>query len=1141
LVRVNEESQARETKTESKTKRKLGRKIGIGLILLLVLLWFLPIILAKTPLLNWAANRFGNLKGRVAIQSASLGWFTAPSIEGIELRDERDRPVVENLSVSGSTSLVGMMLNSSNLGTFTLDKPKLTLHVRPDGSNLEDVIANYLKGPSSSKKVGVQLVVNDASVEIVDETTKQKWQVEKFSLDLKMPAKEADPLVASASARFPNADPQQSGKLEAKINLSLASDSAKPLNELALKIERFPLEILEPAFSRFSIDATTAGYLYADLHTAMGDKANPAKTTVEGSVETENLAVAMPALGKNPTRITNLRMNGRGSVASGQIDIDRSSFECDAGDATISGSLRLKDETGKSNLTLAGLMRQSCELNGRVDLARLAALFPTILHVREQTQITSGEIRASFVSRPQENPQSKSNAYAWQGEVHAANLTAVDNGRPISWPKPLDARFAAHEEPQGIVVEHLQCDSDFLTVTGGGTSDDLTASATFDLKQLADRLGQFVEMGGYQLAGQGRIESSWKRDAQQLFDASSTVELRNIVVGFAGQRPWQEPSLTTTLSARGKTDFSPKNTSIDVASVGLQAGQDQFHAQLLKPVRNLTDGGVWPLRVVANGQMATWLSRAAAFAPLGGYQAGGTCSLEAQMTASMAAIEISNAKIRADQLAIASPSFYLNEPQLELTASGSWVAKDRRLNIVSTELKNYTLSASVRNFVLSTPEKGPFELSGAVNYQGDLNRLQHCFADRAKPASFAIGGIMTGNAQFKQTGGVIQCSTANEVSNLAVASASGQQFQEQKIAINAAAQYDNKTKLMKIDKAEIQSSVISAGAIGQIASKDQTTADIKSAYLYNFSRLSDLLEPSFGKKIRFYGSNDGSFTWNGPLSLEKGQAATELKWDRASLYGFDLGPATVKPKLAGGVLSIEPMQVPVSDGKLFLAPKVRLAPEPMELTMPKGILAQQVQITTEMCSMFLMYIAPIMADVSEAHGAFSIELEDCRLPLANPKMGALKGKFIVHNVEIGPGPLIRELAILMDRETPAKLRQQSVVNFQMAQGRIYHDNMELIFPDFTIRTQGSVGIDDQSLSMQADMPIPPKWLVNNPAAPALRNQTIRIPIGGTLSRPQLDRAKLEEYTRQFIQKAAGNLLEEGLNRGLDQLFRKPKQ
>ena len=42
--------------------------------------------------------------------------------------------------------------------------------------------------------------------------------------------------------------------------------------------------------------------------------------------------------------------------------------------------------------------------------------------------------------------------------------------------------------------------------------------------------------------------------------------------------------------------------------------------------------------------------------------------------------------------------------------------------------------------------------------------------------------------------------------------------------------------------------------------------------------------------------------------------------------------------------------------------------------------------------------------------------------------------------------------------------------------------MELIFPDFTIRTKGSVGIDDQTLSLLAEMPIPPKWLQNNPLA-----------------------------------------------------------
>jgi translocation and assembly module TamB len=165
-------------------------------------------------------------------------------------------------------------------------------------------------------------------------------------------------------------------------------------------------------------------------------------------------------------------------------------------------------------------------------------------------------------------------------------------------------------------------------------------------------------------------------------------------------------------------------------------------------------------------------------------------------------------------------------------------------------------------------------------------------------------------------------------------------------------------------------------------------------------------------------------------------------------------------------------------------------------------------------------------------------LNQCRLPLSDPKSGELIGKFIIHNVEIGPGPLIREMAVLMERETPAKLRQESVVSFQMHGGRIYHDDMELLFPDFTIHTKGSVGIDDQSLSLTVEMPIPPKWLQNNPAATALQNQTLSLPVAGTLSKPQLDKNRLDEYAKQFIRKAAGNLIEEGVNKGLEQLFKK---
>ncbi len=1150
VVREVEDIEVRGPK--SKPKRKWMRRFGFFLLVLVLFVWFLPMILAKTPLLGWAVNRFGNLKGQVTIQSASLSWLSAPVISGIELRDERNQPVIEQLSVAGSNSLFGMIVNPSNLGSFHIDKPKLTLRLRPNGSNLEDVIANYMTGEPSSKKTGVEVDITDATVEIIDETTKRTWQMDQFALNLKMPASAADAMVVKTSVRL--TDPRMPGKLSANVSLTSGSPQAASgisVNDVALQTENFPLDILQPVLARCGVQAQTAGWLSADIHTTLADKAVRGKTKVEGTAEAKDFAFAMPALGQDVIRMASIRADGKGSLDGERIDVEQSSLVCDLGSAQLSGGLQLHDAAGRSNMTATGLLRQRYEMNGRVDLARLAAIFPNLLHIRERTQITSGEVQVALSCRPQANapqtatavgtPAPQHPAMAWQGQMQALNLTASDNGRPIAWAKPIAAGFIAHEEPAGIVVETIQCDSDFLKITCSGTTDNLTGSAAFNLKQLADQLGQFVELSPYQLAGEGKLTATWRRDERQQFEAASEIQLQNFQVVLSGQLPWREPSLTTTISAKGKTDFTLKNTLIAAAAFDLKAGGDQLSVQLREPVKDLVDGGVWPLHATAQGQMQNWLSRAAAFAPLTGYRAAGTGRLDAQITASAASINIADAKIHADQFALASPSLQLNERQIDLSATGVWTTEQRRLNISSAVLANSTLNIAAKDFVLSMPNAGPLELAGTVQYQSNLARLQQCFADPSKPSSWGLGGVLAGSAQFKQADGVIRCETTAEATNFAVADASGQQFIEPKVAVTAAGAYSNEKKLIQIEKAELSSSTIAASALAQIGMKEQTTADVNGQASYDLNRISDLMRPVFGRKVRFSGRGTGPLTWRGPLALDKGQAGAELKWDSAYLYGFNIGPAAIMPKLEGGVLSIEPLQVAVSQGKLFLAPKVRLAPDPMELTMPPGVLAQQVQITPDMCEMFLKYVSPILADVTEARGAFSIELDNCRLPLANPKMGDLKGKFIVHNVEIGPGPLIHELAVLMDRETPAKLRQQSVVNFQMVRGRIYHDNMELLFPDFTIRTRGSVGIDDQTLSLEASMPIPPKWLVNNPLAPSLRNQTLVLPIGGTLNSPQIDKAKLEEYTRQFAKKAIINGLEQGLNQGLDQLFRKPGQ
>jgi hypothetical protein len=261
-----------------------------------------------------------------------------------------------------------------------------------------------------------------------------------------------------------------------------------------------------------------------------------------------------------------------------------------------------------------------------------------------------------------------------------------------------------------------------------------------------------------------------------------------------------------------------------------------------------------------------------------------------------------------------------------------------------------------------------------------------------------------------------------------------------------------------------------------------------------------------------------------------------LKWDSADAYGLQLGRGELKAAMADGMVRIEPMDLNVGQGRMRLAPVVRLTSDPIDISLPKGPLAERIQVTPELCAALLKYIAPVLADVTSSQGTFSVDLAGCHIPLGDLAKAEVAGRFTIHSMEVGPGPLVRQFAVLLGRETPAKLRQESTVLFRMVGGRVYHQGLELIFPEFTVRTHGSVGLD-QTMNLMAEMPVPPKWLANTPRlAQTLRNQTISVPIAGTLSQPRLDQKAIADLSRQFLQKAAGNMIEGGLNKQFERLF-----
>jgi len=213
-----------------------------------------------------------------------------------------------------------------------------------------------------------------------------------------------------------------------------------------------------------------------------------------------------------------------------------------------------------------------------------------------------------------------------------------------------------------------------------------------------------------------------------------------------------------------------------------------------------------------------------------------------------------------------------------------------------------------------------------------------------------------------------------------------------------------------------------------------------------------------------------------------------------------------------------------------------------EFVMSRGKPIDHLAITPELCNDLLKFIAPVLANATHAGGEFSIEVENVRIPLDDPQAGQLAGRFSIHSVKVGPGPLVNELATSLGVPPEMQLANESVVEFEMIEGRVHHQGLQFGFPRLNVRTHGSVGIVDQSLDIVAEVPLAGLAKEDAPLREALSQHTLEIPIKGTLEMPQVDASALTQNSLDIglatLQELLGNeditldaLLERLRNRG----------
>lgn len=176
-------------------------------------------------------------------------------------------------------------------------------------------------------------------------------------------------------------------------------------------------------------------------------------------------------------------------------------------------------------------------------------------------------------------------------------------------------------------------------------------------------------------------------------------------------------------------------------------------------------------------------------------------------------------------------------------------------------------------------------------------------------------------------------------------------------------------------------------------------------------------------------------------------------------------------------------------------------------------LLRQAELQQTVAHEVLAYIVPVFADAARTSGRFSLRLDGASFPVGRPEEAKLAGLLQMHEVVLGPGPLVenmfRSLPFNLPPPPTIRIADEADVAFHLAERRMWHEGLEFGIPlkkpgqRLDVQSQGSVGLDDRSLDLKLSLPIPADLPQDRPLVAALAGKQVSLGVGGVLGEPKV--------------------------------------
>lgn len=1173
---------AEKPKSKGRILKRLHWLLPLLFVAVAALVWAAPIVVSQTPLHGYVLSAVcSDLEGEVAADSLSLDWFSPIVIRNVTWHGPDGELLLRADSISSDRSLLDLLADRRNRGTFRVVAADMRIEIRPDGSNLEDALQAILNRQDNAPgTTELGLVVTDGRIELIDTVTGERREVTDLGLHFERTTEPAPALAFELTGDLHEGD--HVGKADIRIELAeleLTTADQQPARAIlprnvVCKLDQLPLQPIGMLLRRFQPDLALDGRVTCDVQTTR-DSENSAAFVTAGEVSCEGLSLANAEwLGEDRFQLDRIAAGGQFQFDGRYLTLSDVNVDSSVAKMNIAGTTDVSAWGEDDRLSRLTAMLDSGNLKsqGRVDLAALAALLPDTLRVREGTELTAGALDWEFAG---EGPPG---SRQWKGRFAAAGLEAVESGRRISWQNPIQFSFDGHQADGETVIDQFTCRSDFLQASAQGTFSDAKLQARGDLGRLATELARFFDLGELQLAGRLNADFNCRRNSDDQVDVQGTLLVQKFLWSTPGRRPWKEDELELTLTTRALSDGQSLGP-IEAGTVSLISGRDRLQAKLLEAWNWRDRESTLPVDVNLQGDAATWSARLQPWLRADGWTLAGVVKLHTLARVSQSKAEIEAAEIGFDQFVAQGPGIRIQEPQVRIETSATWDRVERRLTSKQTTLACRAAALRAVDLDARLPADAPPLVSGKVAVRGDLDRLGG-WIDR--------GGIepsrrMTGNVvcklEFSRSAETTTGTAQIEAKDIAFwrrelspgarnpAAQWQQSFAEPQLTAAIEAHLDRTQDQLTLNRLDVDSRLMKLASRGRVEQmSNQRVVDLAGNVEYDLENITLVLRELFGDGITITGHEQRQFAIRGPLSrsmqytsdpaapapaAEPWTGQIGFGWASADVSGLPVGPGSLELVLSDGLGRFQPLDLAVGDGRLRAQPLLNLSGGPMTLAFQQGATLENVQLSEQVCESWLKYVAPVVAKTTRADGRFSMQVGRAEFPVMQMSQGTAAGNLQIHNAQLRPGPLAQQLVWLADQvgrlvdrgsfkltasgETQWLAINEQNVEFQMQDGRVHHRGLEFTIGKITIRTSGSVGFDE-SLSLMAEVPIQDEWVEKDRYLAALKGQVLQIPVRGTISQPQLDSRALGNITSRIGTSAVRGRLQDEFQKQLGRLL-----